>query len=246
MVYGSSSPPESADLLIYMGPIFQDRSDAGRFLAKKLMHHANDPSLLVLAVPRGGVPVAFEIVQELNVPLDIFVVRKLGVPGYEELAMGAIASGGVRVLNQELIQRLNIPESVIDAITREQEQELMQNEKTFRGDRDPVPIEGRTIILVDDGLATGASMRAAVRALRQKRPAYITVAVPIGSRDTCEQFQAEVDEMICGETPAPFFAVGTWYSNFLPVDNEEVRRLLDHAAHERRVRRVQEQKALTH
>jgi putative phosphoribosyl transferase len=226
-----------------MGPIFQDRSDAGRQLAKKLLHHANDPSLLVLALPRGGVPVAFEIVQELNAPLDIFLVRKLGVPGYEELAMGAIASGGVRVLNEELIERLNIPESAVEAITREETQELERAEQSFRGNREPAAIEGRTVILVDDGLATGASMRAAVRALRQKNPACIAVAVPIGSPDTCDQFRSEVEELICAETPEPFFAVGTWYANFLPTTNEEVKRLIDHAAHERRVRRVQEHKA---
>lgn len=225
-----------------MGPIFQDRSDAGKFLAQKLMHHANDPSVLVLALPRGGVPVAFEIAHQIGAPLDIFAVRKLGVPGYEELAMGAIASGDVRVLNEELIQRLNIPQSAIEAVTREEQQELARCEKAFRGPREPAQIEAHTVILVDDGLATGASMRAAVRALRQQKPAYITVAVPIGSRDTCDHFRSDVDEVICGDTPEPFFAVGTWYSNFLPTTDEEVRQLLDHAAHERRARRVQEQK----
>jgi putative phosphoribosyl transferase len=227
-----------------MGPIFQDRSDAGRYLAKKLVHHANDPSLLVLGLPRGGVPVAYQIVKALNAPLDIFIVRKLGVPGYEELAMGAIASGGVRVLNEEVIQRLNIPESAVEAVTREEEQELARGEKAFRGSREPLPIERRTVILVDDGLATGASMKAAVRALRQQNPAYISVAVPIGSRDTCAHFSGEVDELICGETPEPFFAVGTWYANFLPTTDEEVRHLLDKAAHERRARRVREHKTV--
>jgi putative phosphoribosyl transferase len=226
-----------------MGPIFQDRSDAGKFLAQKLLHHASDPSLLILALPRGGVPVGFQIALQLDAPLDVFVVRKLGVPGYEELAMGAIASGGVRVLNEEIIQRVNIPRSAIEATTREEEEELARCEKAFRGTREPAQIEGHTVILVDDGLATGASMKAAVRALRQQNPAYVTVAVPIGSRDTCEHFRAEVDELICGDTPEPFFAVGTWYANFLPTTDDEVRRLLDHAAHERRVRRVQEHKA---
>ena len=225
-----------------MGPIFQDRSDAGKFLAQKLLHHSHDPSLLVLGLPRGGVPVAFQVARALNAVLDVFVVRKLGVPGYEELAMGAVASGGVRVLNDEIVQRMNIPESAIDAITREEEHELVQCEKEIRGTREREKIAGRTVILVDDGLATGASMRAAVRALRQQNPAYITVAVPIGSHDTCEQFRSEVDEVICGQTPEPFFAVGTWYANFLPTTNDEVQRLLDHAAHERRVRRVQEQR----
>jgi predicted phosphoribosyltransferase len=229
-----------------MGPIFQDRSDAGKFLATKLLHHGNDPSLLVLALPRGGVPVAFEVAQELNAALDVFLVRKLGVPGYEELAMGAIASGGIRVLNEELIQRLSIPVSAIDALTREEEQELARCEKSFRGSREPAGIEGRTVILIDDGLATGASMRAAARALRQKSPAYLSVAVPIGSRDTCDQFRSDVDELICGETPEPFYALGTWYANFLPTTDDEVKRLIDHAAHERRVKRVQEHKAVAH
>lgn len=227
-----------------MGPLFQDRPDAGRFLAKKLIHHANDPSLLVLALPRGGVPVALEVVRELNAALDVFVVRKLGVPGYDELAMGAIASGGMRVLNEELVQRLRIPMSAIEAITREEEQELLRSERAYRGNREPAQIEGRTVILVDDGLATGSSMRAAVRALRQKNPAYLTVAVPIGSKETCDHFRTEVDEVICGETPEPFFAVGTWYANFLPITDDEVKNILNHAAHERRVRHVRDQKAM--
>lgn len=225
-----------------MGAIFQDRSDAGKFLAEKLLHYAHDPSLLVLALPRGGVSVGFEVACKLGASLDVFVVRKLGVPGYEELAMGAIASGGVRVLNEEVIQHLSIPRSAIEATTREEEQELLRCEKAFRGSREPAQIERHTVILVDDGLATGASMKAAVRALRQQNPGYITVAVPIGSRDTCDQFRTEVDELICGDTPEPFFAIGTWYANFLPTTDEEVRHLLNHAAHERRVRRVQEQK----
>lgn len=225
-----------------MGPRFQDRFDAGRFLAKKLVHHASDHSVVVLALPRGGVPVAYEIARTLKAPLDVFVVRKLGVPGYEELAMGAIASGGVRVLNEEIIQRLNIPEKVIDAAVREERAELFRREKAYRGNREAVPVQGRKVILVDDGLATGASMRAAVRALRQQDPAAIVVAVPIGSRDTCDQFRSEVDELVCGETPEPFYAVGAWYSNFIQTTDEEVRELLDKAAHERRVRKVQEQR----
>jgi putative phosphoribosyl transferase len=223
-----------------MGPRFQDRFDAGKFLAAKLKSRAGDPSLVVLALPRGGVPVGYEIARELNLPLDVFVVRKLGVPGYEELAMGAIASPGVRVLNEELIQRLNIPPHVIEATAREEEQELQRREQAYRGGREPVPIERRTVILVDDGLATGASMRAAVRALRQRAPSSIIVAVPIGSRDTCDQLRSEADDLFCGDTPDPFYAVGTWYSNFIQVTDEEVRQLLDRAAHERRVRRVQD------
>lgn len=225
-----------------MGPIFQNRSDAGKFLARKVAHHANDPSLLVLALPRGGVPVAFEVARELGAPLDVFVVRKMGVPGYEELAMGAVASGSVRVLNEEVIQRLSVPLSAVEATAREEEQELARCEQAFRGSREPAQIERHTVILVDDGLATGSTMKAAVRALRRQNPAYLTVAVPIGSRDTCDRFRAEVDELICGDAPEAFFTVGTWYANFLPTTDDEVRQLLDHAAHERRVRRVQEHK----
>ena len=206
------------------------------------MRYANEPSVVVLGLPRGGVPVAYEIARELNAPLDVFVVRKLGVPGYEELAMGAIASGGVRVLNEEILQRLNITPSALAAVTQEEEQELARCEAAFRGNRDPVELAGKTVILTDDGLATGATMRAAVRALRQKSPGHIVVAVPIGSRDTCAVLQSEVDELICGDTPEPFFAVGTWYANFLPTTDDEVNRLLNHAAHQRRVRRVEEER----
>ena len=165
-----------------MGPRFEDRFDAGRYLATLLQHHANDPALAVLALPRGGVPVGYEIARALDAPLDVFVVRKLGVPGYEELAMGAIASGNVRVLNEEVVSRLNIPRRVIEAVEQEELSELQRRERLYRGEREPVAIEDRKVILVDDGLATGASMRAAVRALRQKNPAGIIVAVPIGSR----------------------------------------------------------------
>ncbi len=226
----------------FMGPRFEDRFDAGRFLASQLQHHADDPALVVLALPRGGVPVGYEIARALNVPLDVFVVRKLGVPGYEELAMGAIASGGIRVLNDEVIHRLNIPRRVIDAVEREEFLELERRECLYRGERDPFPIEDRKVILVDDGLATGASMRAAVRALRMKHPASIIVAVPIGSRDTCDQFRGEVDEIICGECPEPFYAVGTWYANFQQTTDEEVHELLDRAAHQLRAQRVRRQK----
>lgn len=226
-----------------MGPRFQDRFDAGKFLAEKLRTYANDSSAIVLALPRGGVPVGFEVARSLNLPLDVFIVRKIGVPGYEELAMGAVASGGVRVLNEEMVHRLNIPEHVISAATRNEEKELANRERAYRGRRESLRIEGRRVILVDDGLATGASMRAAVRALRKQNPASTTVAVPIGSAETCNQFRSEADEVLCGNTPEPFFAVGTWYSNFLQVTDDEVRQLLDRAAHERRIRRVQEQRA---
>ena len=192
-----------------MGPLFQDRRDAGKFLAKKLHGHARIPSLLVLALPRGGVPVAFEIARELRAQLDVFLVRTLGVPGDEELAMGAIASGGVRILNDDLIRQLSIPPSAVEAVTREGQEELTRGERAFRGSRPPAWITGRHVILVDDGLATGPRMLAAVRALRQKQPARLIVAVPIGSRETCAHFQKEADELICGDMPEPLLEPGT-------------------------------------
>lgn len=224
---------------------FQDRREAGRLLAAKLESHTGDPSLLVLALPRGGVPVGYEVALALNTPLDVFLVCKLGAPGYEELALGAISSGGTRILNHEVIQHLGISERMIEAITSEKLQELERREKRFRGEREPAPIEGRTIILTDDGLATGASMRAAARALKTKRPKSIIVAVPIGSADTCNQIRAEADEVVCAMTPEPFYAVGAWYSDFMQIPDEEVRSLLDHAAYERRARHVRAQKEQT-
>ena len=219
---------------------FEDRFDAGRFLARQLQHHAGNPNVTILALPRGGVPVAFEIARAIDAPLDVFIVRKLGAPGYEELAMGAIATGGVRVFNEEVIQHLGVSQSWINATIREQEEELGRREQAYRGDRPPAELQNRTVILVDDGLATGASMRAAVRALRLRNPSGIAVAVPIGSRDTCDQFRSEVEDVVCGRTPEPFHAVGAWYRDFTQTTDDEVRELLDRAAHERRVRRVRE------
>jgi putative phosphoribosyl transferase len=219
--------------------LFKNRSDAGRFLATKLTHYAYQPDVLILALPRGGVPVGFEIATSLELPLDVFIVRKLGVPGYEELAMGAIATGGIRVLNEEIVQHLNIPERAIEAVAREELLELERREKLYRGNREPVEISRHRAILVDDGLATGSSMRAAVRALRQFNPASISVAVPVASKDTCDHFRNEVDEIICGRTPEPFMAVGQWYEDFTQTTDEEVSELLDRAAHLRRVERVQ-------
>src|SRR5690242_252150 len=187
---------------------FRDRRDAGQQLAKHLTAYANRPDVLVLGLPRGGVPVAYEVARALNAPLDIFLVRKLGVPGYEELAMGAIASGGVQVLNSDVVRRLNIPQRTIDAVEREELAELERRERLYRGGRPPISVENRKIILVDDGLATGASMRAGVQALRLMKPASIVIAVPVGSRDTCEDLRALADDVVCGETPEPFFAVG--------------------------------------
>jgi len=206
--------------------LFRDRQDAGRVLAEKLAAYANRPDVLVLALPRGGVPVAYEVARALGAPLDVFVVRKLGVPGYEELAMGAVATGGVRVLNDQLIQRLGIPDHVIDAVTARERQELARRERLYRDGRPPPDISGRTVILVDDGLATGATMQAAIEALRQQNPARIVVAVPTASPDTCEEMKAKADDVICAITPQPFDAVGRWYQDFSQTTDEEVGALL--------------------
>jgi erythromycin esterase-like protein/predicted phosphoribosyltransferase len=205
---------------------FRNRSEAGRLLAEKLAAYANRPEVLVLALPRGGVPVAYEVARRLGAPLDVFLVRKLGVPGYEELAMGAVATGGVRVLNDQIVQRLGIPSYVIDAVAAQEQQELAHRERLYRGGRPPPAVRGRTVILVDDGLATGATMRAAVMALRQLQPARIVVAIPTASPDTCEELRAEVDEVICAITPEPFLAVGHWYEDFSQTTDDEVRDLL--------------------
>lgn len=210
--------------------LFRDRRDAGRRLAEELSHYAGRSDVIVLALPRGGVPVAFEVAQALNAPLDIFLVRKLGVPGHEELAMGAIASGGVRVLNREVVEALNIPPAVIDAVAQREQQELERREQAYRGNRPKEPINGRVAILIDDGLATGASMRAAVAGLRVQEPARIVVAVPTAASETCEMFEHEVDEIVCAETPQPFYGVGLWYHNFSQTSDAEVRLLLQEAA----------------
>src|SRR6195256_2341357 len=207
-------------------PLFRDRREAGRLLATKLAAYANRPDVLVLALPRGGVPVAYEVARAVGAPLDVFVVRKLGVPGYEELAMGAVATGGVRVLNDQLIQRLGIPDHVINAVTARERQELARRERLYRDGRPPPDISGRTVILVDDGLATGATMQAAIEALRQQNPARIVVAVPTASPDTCEEMKAKADDVICAITPQPFQAVGRWYRDFSQTTDEEVEALL--------------------
>jgi len=209
--------------------LFKDRFDAGRFLASKLRQFANRPDTIVLALPRGGVPVGFEVAKALNVPLDVFVVRKLGVPGYEELAMGAIASGGVRVLNEDVVRAAGIPQKVIVAVAAEEERELQRRERDYRDGRPPVVVEGRTVILVDDGLATGSSMRVAVLALKKKGPAEIIVAVPVGAPATCAEFESEVGQAICAITPEPFLSVGQWYEDFSQTSDEDVRDLLKRA-----------------
>ncbi|MGE0517965.1 MAG: erythromycin esterase family protein [Candidatus Binatia bacterium] len=205
---------------------FRDRTEAGRLLASKLAAYANRPDVLVLALPRGGVPVAYQVARALGAPLDVFVVRKLGVPGYEELAMGAVATGGARVLNDEVVQRLHIPDYLIDATAAREKQELARRERLYRGGRAAPDVRGRTVILVDDGLATGATMQAAIKALRQQQPARIVVAVPTAAPDTCEQLKSEVDEVVCGITPEPFHAVGRWYEDFSQTSDDEVRDLL--------------------
>jgi predicted phosphoribosyltransferase len=210
--------------------LFQDRYEAGRVLASKLSQFANRPDVVVLALPRGGVPVAFEAAKALNVPLDVFVVRKLGVPGHEELAMGAIASGGIRVLNEDVVQSLQIPPEIIDEVVAKEERELQRREQEYREGRPPIDVRGRIVILVDDGLATGSSMRAAALALRQKQPAQIVVAVPVASARTCSEFQFEVDKVVCAVTPEPFWGVGQWYDDFSQTSDEEVRELLRRAA----------------
>jgi predicted phosphoribosyltransferase len=208
---------------------FRDREDAGRVLASLLRHHAGDPRVLVLALPRGGVPVGFEIAKALGAPLDVFVVRKLGVPGHEELAVGAIASGRVLVLNDDVVQALRITREVIDAVAAQEGRELERRERAYRGDRPPVDPSGKIVILVDDGLATGATMRAAVRALRDRGAEQLVVAVPTAAPRTCDDFRHEVDEIVCAMTPEPFDAVGLWYEDFSQTTDDEVQELLERA-----------------
>ena len=214
-------------------PIFRNRIEAGRALAARLRSVVDDPHPLVLALPRGGVPVGYEVAQELHGDLDIFLVRKLGVPGQEELAMGAIASGGGRVLNDAVIDALGITTGAIARATAREQQEIERREQLYREDRPPQAVTGRTAILVDDGLATGASMLAAVRAVRTQQPKRIIVAVPVASRDTSKAFRRHVDEIVCLATPDPFHAVGSWYEDFTQTTDQEVRELLKRAAHER-------------
>jgi putative phosphoribosyl transferase len=210
--------------------IFKNRTEAGQFLAEKLTKYANRPDVVVLALPRGGVPVAYEVAKQLNAPLDVFVVRKLGVPGHEELAMGAIAAGGVRVLNPDVLSYLLIHEAIIDRVAEFELSELKRRERLYRGNRPPLEVKGKTVIIVDDGLATGSTMRAAVKALRQKQPNKIVVAVPVGARETCDSFKNEVDTMaVCAITPEPFQAVGLWYQDFSQTTDDEVHELLARA-----------------
>lgn len=205
---------------------FENRRAAGRALAALLRHYADRHDVLVLALPRGGVPVAYEAAQALGAPLDLFLVRKLGTPGHRELAMGAIASGGVRVLNDQIVRWYGITPADLETVAREEERELERREAAYREGRDPAPVAGRTVILIDDGLATGSTMRAAVQAVRQRQPARVVVAVPVGAPQTCDELSAIADEVVCARMPEPFAAVGQWYLDFDQTTDEEVRDLL--------------------
>ena len=212
---------------------FPNRAEAGRLLADRLEKYAGRNDVIVLGLPRGGVPVAYEVAKSLRAPLDVFIVRKLGVPGFEELAAGAIASGGVRVLNEDVLRALPNADEIIESVTAKETAELERREKSYRDDRPAPELRDRVVILVDDGLATGATMRAAVKALRQRGVAKIVVAVPVGPPDTCREFEDEADETICASAPEFFQAVGQYYEDFSQTSDEEVRDLLARAAEDR-------------
>lgn len=211
---------------------FKNRKEAGQSLAEKLSAYANRDNVTVLALPRGGVPVAFEVSSALRAPLDVLIVRKLGVPGHEELAMGAIASGGVRVLNEGIVASLQIPSETVETVVAQEHRELARREKSYRGERPPLALQGRTVILIDDGVATGATMRAAVSALRKLSPARLVVAVPTAAKEAYAALQDQADEVIALATPEPYVSVGTWYQNFSQTSDEEVRQLLAASAKE--------------
>ena len=205
---------------------FADRTEAGASLAKRLLHLRGRDDVRVLALPRGGVPVAAEVASVLNAPLDVLVVRKLGVPGHEEFAMGAIASGGTQVLNAKVTEALQIPAETIAQVVERERNELARRERLYRGDRPPLSLVGRVVVLVDDGLATGLTMLAAVGAVRPQQPARVVVAVPVAAESSCEALRAEADEVVCVHTPEPFRCVGMWYQDFSKTSDEEVRALL--------------------
>jgi putative phosphoribosyl transferase len=218
-------------VVVYQESIgFENRVEAGSRLARRLSAYAKRTDVIVLGIPRGGVPVAFEVAAALGAPLDVFVSRKLGVPGQEELAFGAVASGGVRVLDHELIDAVGISNADVERITANVRKEVERREKVYRGSRQPLVIEGKTAILVDDGIATGSSMRAAIEALRQMNPARLVVAVPVAPFSTCRRLRSEVDEFVCLNTPESFFAIGQFYEDFSQVSDEEVTDLLQRAS----------------
>lgn len=208
---------------------FRDRRHAGQVLTESLLHYAGRDDVIVLALPRGGVPVGFEVAKKLGAPLDVFIVRKLGSPGHEELAMGAIASGGILVLNDDVVRSLRVSRQEIEQAAARELLELERRERLFRGDRAAPNLEGRVVILVDDGLATGSTMRAAVAAVRTQKPSRIVVAVPTGAPETCEEFRQDVDEVVCASTPDYFRAVGMWYHDFTQTEDSEVRSILEAA-----------------
>ncbi len=206
---------------------FRNREEAGRVLATLLTEFANRSDTLVLGLPRGGVPVAYEVARALRAPLDVFIVRKLGVPGHEELAMGAIATGGVRVINEQVVEELGIPEQVIEQVAKTEQDELIRRERAYRDDRPPLNVHGRTVILIDDGLATGATMRAAIEGLRQLEPAHIIIAVPTASAEVCDSLTSLADQVVCAIKPEPFYGVGMWYQDFSQTSDAEVHDLLN-------------------
>jgi putative phosphoribosyl transferase len=215
---------------------FTDRRHAGRVLASRLAKYAGRDDVIVLALPRGGVPVAYEVASALGAPMDVFLVRKLGTPGHRELAMGAIASGGVRVLNEDVVRWYGISQPAIEHVAQEEQEELERRERAYRDDRPPPDLANKTVILIDDGLATGSTMRAGAQAVRAHRPARVVIAVPVGAGQTCADLSAVADEVICARMPEPFSAVGQWYVNFDQTDDDEVRELLQkstatHQAH---------------
>lgn len=209
--------------------MFRDRVQAGRRLAHELENYADREDVVVIALPRGGVPVGFEVARALHAPLDVFVVQKLGVPGHEELAMGAIASGGVRILNDDVVRAFKIGEDTISATIAKEQGELESRERAYRGARTAMNLQEQTVILVDDGLATGASMRAVVDAVREHQPERIVIAVPTAAPEACEELDGEVDEIVCPATPSPFMGVGAWYERFPQTSDDEVRELLERA-----------------
>jgi putative phosphoribosyl transferase len=212
--------------------IFSNRREAGRKLAERLRGYANRKDVVVLGIPRGGVPVAFEVARTLEVPLDILLLRKLGVPGHEELGFGAIASGGIRALNPEVVEALRISPLDIELVTDRERKELKRREHAYRGQRPPLNVRGLTVILVDDGIATGSGMRAAVGALRQMHPAHVVIAVPVAPSSTCNRLRSEVDDLVCLTMPEPFYGVGQFYFDFSQVSDQEVNELLDRATQE--------------